>query len=567
MVLPLLLKFLFSGVSQNIVGSTGGMRSPLKCMINNEDNIQDKASKTIGTLPKSSRMQIQGTTSNLQVRNEQAHHRFELALQETNDCDNICIACKKPLIAGSPYWKCKECKIGAHRKCRGDVHMPCGNQINQVALISQSNDTQSPEYQSDIDSISKYSYEGKLDDIGDATNSTPVVAQSEYSGNLIFCVEQQHNSENLEPLEINCAYEIEEQKIVLLGCNTGLFALHIQQPQKLMHIAGIDSVSCIAVSLPLAKSVLVGARGESLFQCDFRQLLSRSQSSSPYLKNSLEASVLDLPFCNRSTNEKWQMVKISNEADNALDSVAIAATSTRIVIMKYDLKQQKFSPVRALDTATPVSSILFTRLTAIVSSDKFFEIDLETYAAEEFVDLSDHTLTHIHNCQPVIAIRISQQEFLLCFMECGIFVDEYGCRSRPYDLNWEYTPTGFIYREPFLYIAHFQSVQILRIHRSYTKELVSINNMKDMDADVDDSCPSSKRIYLRFYMPTLLTESAKLNVYMLAIQKDTGLQQIYHLDALQAFKHNLNESLETISSMATAITAESFPTSNSDSID
>ncbi|XP_050337070.1 citron Rho-interacting kinase [Bactrocera neohumeralis] len=555
-----------NGVSQNIVGSTSGMRSPLKSVIKNESNTEDNANKTVGTLPKSSQKQTQAdakaTTSNLQVTNEQAHHRFELALQETNNCDNTCIACKKPLIAGSPFWKCKECKIAAHRKCRIDVHTQCGNQIDQVALFSQT-----AEDQSDIDSISKYSYEGKLDDIGDATESASDVAQNEYTGNLIFCVEVQHNNENLEPLEINCAFEIEEQKIILLGCNTGLFALHIQQPQRLMHIAGIDSVSCIAVSLPLAKAVLVGARGESLFQCDFRQLLSRSQSSSPYVKNSLEASVLDLPFCNRSTNEKWQMVKISNEADNALDSVAIAATSTRIVIMKYDLKQQKFAPVRALDTATPVSSILFTRLTAIVSSDKFFEIDLETYAAEEFVDLSDHALSHIHNCQPVVAIRISQQEFLLCFMECGIFVDEYGCRSRPYDLNWEYTPTGFIYREPFLYIAHFQSVQILRIHRSYTKELASANNMKDMDADVDDSCSNSKRIYLRFYMPTLLTESGKVNVYMLAIQKETGLQQIYHLDSFQAFKQKLNESLETISSIATAITAESIPTSNPESID
>ncbi|XP_014092193.3 citron Rho-interacting kinase [Bactrocera oleae] len=557
-----------NGASQNSVGSTGGVRSPLKSVIKNEDN----SNKTVGTLPNSSRKAIQGdtvvsTTSNLQVKNEEAHHRFELAIQETNNCDNMCIACQKPLIAGSPYWKCKECKIAAHRKCRGDVLTPCGNQINQVALISQPADTRCPEDQSGIDSISKYSYEGKLDDIGDVTESTSDITQSEYSGNLIFCVDKQRNSENLEPLEINCASEIEEQKIVLLGCNIGLFALHIQQPQRLMHIAGIDSVSCIAVSLPLAKAVLVGARGESLFQCDFRQLLSRSQSASPYLNNSLEASVLDLPFCNRSTNEKWQMVKISNEADNALDSVAIAATSTRIVIMKYDLKQQKFAPVRALDTATPVSSILFTRLTAIVSSDKFFEIDLANYAAEEFVDLSDHALSHITNCQPVVAIRISQQEFLLCFMECGIFVDEYGCRSRPYDLNWEYTPTGFIYREPFLYIAHFQSVQILRIYRSYTKELVSANNMKDMDADIDDSCPSSKRIYLRFYMPTLLTESGKLNIYMLSIQKETGLQQIYHLNSLQAFKQKLNESLETISSMATAITAESLPTSNRDSID
>ncbi|CAD7003810.1 unnamed protein product [Ceratitis capitata] len=557
------------GVDQ-ITNTTSIVRSPLKSLVKNADHSHDGSSSTEGTSSKLPLKQIQGDDkrssgkAQAMIKSEEVlpQHRFELSLLEINPTAMVCIACDKELVAGSPYWKCRECKTVAHRKCRSDVQTQCGSASENIAVPSTSaclNDT---------DSLSKYSYEGKLDCIDDAaTDSTSDATHEDYCGNLIFCVEMQQSEANLESLEINCAYEIEDEKIVLLGCNKGLFALHVQQPQRLMHIAGIDSVSCIAVSLPLAKAILVGACGESLFQCDFRQLLSRSQTSTSYVKNVLEASVLDLPFCNRATNEKWQLVQISNEAENALDSVTIAATSSRIVIMRYDLKQQKFAPVRALDTATPVSSILFTRLTAIVSSDKFFEIDLETCVAEEFVDMSDHSLSHITNCQPIVAIRISSQEFLLCFMECGIFVDEFGCRSRPYDLNWEYTPTGFVYREPFLYITHFQSVQVVRIQRSYTKEIANIRGIKDMDADADDSCPGLKRIYLTFYMPTLLTESGKLNVYILAIQRDTGLQQIFHLDALLAFKQKLNESLETISSMATAITAGSCATSNADCVD
>ncbi|XP_053955492.1 citron Rho-interacting kinase [Anastrepha ludens] len=557
-----------NGISQLNSSSSVRMRSPLKFLPKSVVNEQQHSgTKQAGTLAKSPCKQTQKNIAECSVnaqptskKVDQPHHRFELALQETNNT-NMCVACERLLLAGTPYWKCKECKMAAHRKCRDDVQTSCGDQPNSASL-PQPNSAGS----SDLDSLSKYSYEGKVDEIDNATDAASDATDNDYSGALIFSVEQQ-NAPNLEPLEVNCAYEIEDQKIILLGCNTGLFALHVQQPQRLIHIAGIDSVSCIAVSLPLAKAVLVGARDESLFQCDFRQLMSRSQSSSSKVNSTLEVSVLDLPSYNRTTNEKWQLVKISNEAENALDSVAIAATSTRIVIMRYDLKLQKFAPVRALDTATPVSSILFTRLTAIVSSDKFFEIDLQTYAAEEFVDMSDHSLSHMRNCQPVVAIRVSRQEFLLCFMECGIFVDEYGCRSRPYDLNWEQTPTGFMYRAPFLYTSHFQSVQVLRLHRSYTQELVRSDGSKDMDADVDDSCPGLKRIYLSYYMPTLLAESGKLNAYMLAIQRDTGLQQIYHLNALQAFKQKLNESVETISSIATSITAGSFATTNADSID
>lgn len=502
------------------------------------------------------------------------------------------MACSLPILAGSPYWKCKECKEVTHRKCRSDVTTSCGgigeliasaglnenDKENQQLQKKETIDLNSKELELDLDSISvgKYSYEGKLDTVDSGTTSSDGISlddgrDKDYKGSLILNVNDYHmqGSGDYGVLEVNCAYEMEENKILLLGCQNGMYALHIKTEQnptaRLIQIAGIDSVSCIAISVPLAKAILIGSQGESLYQCDFRQLLSKSQANAG-MKPLLEASVLDLPFANRTSSEKWQLVKISSEAENALDSVAIAATSTRIVILKYDIKLQKFKPVRALDTATSVSAILFTRHTAIVSSDKFYEIDLDSYGAEEFVDLSEQSLSHTVNCQPVVAVRISRQEFLLCFMECGIFVDEYGCRSRPYDINWEYTPTGFMYREPFLYVSHFQSIQIIRLHRSYSRETAiaaSSTAHKDNSGDADKHGPDFKRVYLPSYMPTLLTESGKINLYSLALQKETGLHEVYHLDALQAFRNKLNDSQETISSIATSVTLGSMATTDS----
>lgn len=569
-------------------------RSPLKCKENKQENERDMktatlrsqkdhSTATLRTQTKSPRKQqenrtsVVATTSSpkkqqtaaVNADNEcgtakhlQAHHRFELALQETNIEEIICMACKNPIVSGAAYWKCRECKNSAHRKCRSDVKQACGdvgdilanfgNQQEAECLETMAVEATAPletDLDADTDSIGKYSYEGKLD-----SNEGAICDDhnKKYQGTLVYSVPQNYTENSLE---VACAYEMEENKILLLGCNTGLYALHIEQ-QKLVHIAGVDAVSCIAISQPLAKVIMVGANGESLYQCDLRHLQSRSQASA-CLRPALEASVLDLPFANRTSTEKWKLVQISQENEQPLDTVAIAATSTRIVILKYDVKQQKFKPVRALDTATPVSSIFYTRHTAIVSSDKFFEIDLSTYGAEEFVDVADQSLTHTQNCQPVVALRISKQELLLCFMECGVFVDEYGCRSRPYDINWEYTPCGFMYRAPFLYVAHFQSLQIIRLHRSYTNEM--LNTQKDLDADVDDTSngPQFKRSYIPFYMPTLLTESGKFNAFMLAIQKNTGLQEIYHLNALQTFKQQHNESIDTISSIATSVTLDS----------
>lgn len=546
-------------------------RSPLKSKENQMENStgvkdvkksphkQCNLHKNVSGSPNKSRSE---TSTSALAKYTQSHHRFELALQEVNSNVNCC-ACDGPVIAGSPFWKCRECKDAVHRKCRGLVKESCGGvgaiisnkTIQQISHNIEANtlEPSAPqESELDSDSLGKYSYEAKLDE------PDSDISSDRLSSALIFTLTPNQSSEGT--IEVACAYEIEDNKILLLGCNTGLYALHIQT-QNLVHIAGIDAVSSIAISQPLAKAIMVGSQGESLYQCDLRHLQSRCQSIA-CLNPALEASVLELPFANRTSSEKWQLVQISQESEQPLDTVAIAATSSRIVILKYDIKQQKFKPVRALDTATAVTSIFYTRHTAIVTSDKFFEIDLSTYGAEEFIDVSDKSLSHTRNYTPVSALRISKQEFLLCFMENGVFVDEYGCRSRPYDLNWEYTPCGFLYRAPFLYVAHFQSIQIIRLHRSYTQEMASIPP-KDADADTDDyKLPHLKRSYLPFYMPSILSESGKIDAFILATQKNTGTQEIHVLHALQAFRQQHSDSLETISSIGTSVTLGSLSTAN-----
>lgn len=158
------------------------------------------------------------------------------------------------------------------------------------------------------------------------------------------------------------------------------------------------------------------------------------------------------------------------------------------------------------------------------------------------------------------AVRISRQEYLLCFAEYGVFVDEFGCRSRPYDLNWVYAPTGFVYRDPFLFISHYQSVQIVRLHRSFSKEMASGDN-----ASENSESPELQRVYLPHYMSTLLANSGDVNLYAVAIDQRpcNGTQKIYHLDTMQAFKQKFNISMETLSSVATSVTLGSTVTGNS----
>ncbi|KAB1255413.1 Citron Rho-interacting kinase [Camelus dromedarius] len=52
----------------------------------------------------------------------------------------------------------------------------------------------------------------------------------------------------------------------------------------------------------------------------------------------------------------------------------------------------------------------------------------------------------------------------LCLLaEFGVFVDSYGRRSRTDDLKWSRLPLAFAYREPYLFVTHFNSLEVIEI--------------------------------------------------------------------------------------------------------
>ena len=44
---------------------------------------------------------------------------------------------------------------------------------------------------------------------------------------------------------------------------------------------------------------------------------------------------------------------------------------------------------------------------------------------------------------PVAILAVSEKEFLLCYHELGVFVDQFGARSRKQDIKWTRLPLAF----------------------------------------------------------------------------------------------------------------------------
>lgn len=334
------------------------------------------------------------------------------------------------------------------------------------------------------------------------------------------------------------------KSLIFSGCESGLYSFN-QLSSQLSHITGIDCVNYMAINVNLSKCILIGSHGESLNQCDTRHLFNRAQAS-PNLKPKLETTPLEITFANRIAAERWHYATLHGCNDKISEALLIACTSARIVIMRFNVTKDCFKAICALDTATPVESILCTQHSAIVCSDKFFEIDFNSLTPEEFLNESDPSNVTTRNCKPMAAFKINQQEFLLCFEEFGIFVDEFGSRSRPNEINWANRPNGFSFREPLLFVTCSSMMQVIRINKSFSGE-------DDTRRKIDEGVLDEVRVFLNFNLPKMVGDYGNLGVFVLVEPElNADGEHLILVDGVMALKSlNMTNSLDTSpSSMA-----------------
>lgn len=345
------------------------------------------------------------------------------------------------------------------------------------------------------------------------------------------------------------------------GCSSGLYSYH-KDDDQIVQIKGISNVSYFSIKPNLTKSILIGDNGDNLYECDMRMLMNKSQQSG-VLEPKLSIQPIDLSIANRGSDEKWLMVEMHGTSEHLNDAIAIAATNSRMVILKYDAKLGRFKPVRSLDTVTAIKSILFTQHSAIVACDKFFEIDLNSFVAEEFLDMSDHSLRPTKHSQPMNVFRINSREFLMCFRDYGVFVDEYGLRAREENLEWTHLPINFMFKNFLLYIIHDEMIQILRINNSTKK------HEKDLLTDNNQS-----RTFVTMNSEKKFTHNGVMDQYSVNILKlvagegELVTQDLITIDAEKAFKVNLNRSMNSIisDSCTSLATMSSVGASSADTV-
>ncbi|XP_053135091.1 citron Rho-interacting kinase isoform X18 [Hemicordylus capensis] len=266
--------------------------------------------------------------------------------------------------------------------------------------------------------------------------------------------------EGEDRLDINCTLPFSDQ-VVLVGAEEGLYALNVLK-NSLTHVPGIGAVFQVHLIKDLEKLLMIAGEERALCLVDVKKV-----------KQSLAQS--HLPAQPDVSPNIFEAVKgchlfAAGKIENGL--CICAAMPNKVVVLRYNEGLGKFCIRKEIETSEPCSCIHFTNYSIIIGTNKFYEIEMKQYTLEEFLDKNDHTLASAvfassTNSFPINIIQVNptgqREEYLLCFHEFGVFVDSYGRRSRSDDLKWSRLPLAFAYREPYLFVTHFNSLEVIEI--------------------------------------------------------------------------------------------------------
>uniref|UniRef100_A0A667XVJ2 non-specific serine/threonine protein kinase n=1 Tax=Myripristis murdjan TaxID=586833 RepID=A0A667XVJ2_9TELE len=261
-------------------------------------------------------------------------------------------------------------------------------------------------------------------------------------------------------LDINCTLPLTDQ-IVLVGSEEGLYALNVIK-NSLTHIPGLASVFQIQILKDLDKLLMITGEERALCLVDIKKV--KQSLSQSHLPAQPELN----PFIFETV--KGCHLFSSGKIDNG--TCICAAMPNKITILRHNESLNKFCIRKEIETSEPCSCIHFTGYSIIIGTNKFYEIEMKQYVLEEFLDKNDVTLASAvfaasSHSFPISIIQVTtapqKDEYLLCFHEFGVFVDAYGRRSRTDDIKWSRLPLSFAYREPYLFVTYFNSLDVIEI--------------------------------------------------------------------------------------------------------
>lgn len=146
---------------------------------------------------------------------------------------------------------------------------------------------------------------------------------------------------------------------------------------------------------------------------------------------------------------------------------AAVACGRRVFLLRYDASSSEFKIARSLTVDRAPYSLLLTTKTLYIAGEKPLKVNLPSGALEAFGMDEPTVAAAAKKHSPLKAflfIKDNPAEILLCYAECGVFVDENGRRTRNEDPKWSTAVYSWEFVNPFLYVIGDDKVTIVYLN-------------------------------------------------------------------------------------------------------
>ncbi|XP_063388921.1 citron rho-interacting kinase-like [Cydia fagiglandana] len=333
---------------------------------------------------------------------------------------------------------------------------------------------------------------------------------------------------------------------VAIGCDDGLHSL--RSPVRLtLPEASPRRVAVTGVCVSGARTLL--AHGGALLHAATPALASALRRAEP-LQPAVAADRVPLP-------DAAHPHLLSAMTGARSDGSCAVALGRRVVLLRYSGGEAAYSVSRAFGLERAPAALLLTPAALYVAAERPLRARLPQGALQPFA-AADPTVAAAARSRSapkaVLLVAAEPLELLLCYAECGVFLDDAGRRTRPEDAKWSAAVHEFAYVRPFLYAIGEDTVTIIHVgDEAYRAPACTCDSTSVASSGSEFCAPET--FDLRLPQPALLGTTP--DGIVVRTTRDDGYQ-VSVVNGLAAFR-SVGASLESLDAAS-----ESYKDSNPD---
>ncbi|WKY02708.1 hypothetical protein Q1695_016178 [Nippostrongylus brasiliensis] len=231
---------------------------------------------------------------------------------------------------------------------------------------------------------------------------------------------------------------------LLIGAQSGLFFTHLSSARVPIRIGGFDSVTAMECLSDLNILALIIDRRRSLALLPLPALKLALNALQPSIRPDILAGFDHLHALAYHQQDGQRYL--------------CGASSAKIHVLKYNASRDVFTGHQVIETKEPAMCLQSSAKGLFFGADSFYCVHLSRESASP-VRLGDSSISDY----PIALLQIREDEMLLAYQNYGLFMNSRGERTRNKVVEWEHMPMEFVYTAPYLYVVHYDSIEILQI--------------------------------------------------------------------------------------------------------